>query len=607
MKTKSTLLFALIALTLITGCKKQTPEYETTVAKTGWENAHAYYLQNLDSAMVKLNALKAVGAAHQNSKQLFTEARLYFKKAEPFASYLNPEVGHQANGPALPVFKDDNNRVMAPIGLQKIEEGVYEGETAPDVFTTEVEMTIGLLNVLRKNIVKRELTPKRFFVATHQQLLRIISFSITGFDTPVSNIGLHEAEVSLLSLQQLYGETLAPVITEKDNALHNSFNNNIKKAVAYLQNHTNFAGFDRYTFIRDYMNPITRNWVAIRKTSNLWEGSLAYPFNFDAPTFFENNSFNTAYFLPPNNSKPTNQQIALGKKLFYDENLSSTKNMSCITCHDPEKAYTDGRAISQGNKGQKLQRNAPTLINSIFQKSYFLDGRSETIADQITSVFNNKDEFDTDVHQFSDAILEDTTYIKMFENAYGKIPSRNTVVIKALSAYMSTLNGFNAKFDRNIRGEENTFTPEEQLGFNLFAGKALCATCHFIPLTNGTVPPFFNNSEKEVIGVPETADNTELDDDTGFYWYYKVDLHKGMFKTPTVRNAAQTAPYMHNGVYTTLEQVVDFYNKGGGGGLGFDLPYQTLPFDNLELTETEQKALVAFMKTLTDTNVEGTH
>ena len=128
-----------------------------------------------------------------------------------------------------------------------------------------------------------------------------------------------------------------------------------------------------------------------------------------------------------------------------------------------------------------------------------------------------------------------------------------------------------------------------------------------MPLTNGSVPPFFKEHEKEVIGVPETAANKKLDDDLGFYWRHeqKLDVHKGMFKTPTVRNAELTAPYMHNGVYATLEEVMNFYNLGGGGGMGFDLPHQTLPFDNLNLSKKELEALTAFVKTLTDTKVEN--
>ena len=155
-----------------------------------------------------------------------------------------------------------------------------------------------------------------------------------------------------------------------------------------------------------------------------------------------------------------------------------------------------------------------------------------------------------------------------------------------------------------MRAEEDSYTEEEKTGYNLFMGKGLCATCHFIPLTNGTVPPFFEETEKEVIGVPETAANKQLDDDTGFYWRFKSPLHKGMFKTVSVRNSDLTAPYMHNGVYKTLEEVMNFYNLGGGGGMGFDLEHQTLPFDNLDLTDEEQKAIIAFLKTLNDTDVD---
>lgn len=131
-------------------------------------------------------------------------------------------------------------------------------------------------------------------------------------------------------------------------------------------------------------------------------------------------------------------------------------------------------------------------------------------------------------------------------------------------------------------------------------GKALCATCHFMPLTNGSVPPFFIEKEKEVIGVPKESNNKELDTDTGFYWVYNENLHKGMFKTPTIRNIELTAPYMHNGVYNTLEEVKNFYNKGGGSGLGFNVPHQTLPFDHLNLSEQEIQDIITFMKTLTD-------
>jgi cytochrome c peroxidase len=181
----------------------------------------------------------------------------------------------------------------------------------------------------------------------------------------------------------------------------------------------------------------------------------------------------------------------------------------------------------------------------------------------------NKDEFNTEIHQFSNKILTDTTYTKMVIDVFGHVPSKNTEVIRAISSYISSLKGMNSRFDKNIKGEEDNFTASEKNGVNLFMGKALCATCHFMPLTNGTVPPFYSESEREVIGVPKTNKNKELDTDLGFYWKYNQLLHKGMFKTPTIRNIEETAPYMHNGVYNSLEEVMNFYNIRRRGWLRF--------------------------------------
>ncbi|TXN35835.1 cytochrome-c peroxidase [Flagellimonas hymeniacidonis] len=588
---------------------KQKPRESAIVANeesnVDWKPAKDYYLKHITDAITTLDKLTKLPMTGDDAKAIFEKARISFKKAEPYASYLNPGVGHRANGPALPIVTDDSQKVLLPIGLQKIEESIYEGEESEARYKEEISITIGMLRNLQNNIRDREVTPQRFFIATHQQLMRIISLSISGFDTPISQLGLNETIVSLESLKEVYTKSIQRIILDKNHELDVQFQSNIEKAVGFVKSNTNFETFDRYTFIRDYMNPITRNWVAIRKESELWNGVNNKPFNFDAPTFFEEDSFNVEFFTPAINRNPTEKKIALGKKLFFDPKLSQNGKMACVTCHDPNKAWADGIALNLDKNGKPLQRNTPTLINSAFQQSFFWDGRSPNLLDQITSVFTNDKEFDSSVHEFSTEILTDTTYISLFKDAYGGISARNTEIIRAISSYISTLNAFNSKFDKNIRSEEDTFTEEEKLGFNLYMGKALCATCHFIPLTNGTVPPFFTEHEKEVIGVPETANNKTLDDDLGFYWRHneELEVHRGMFKTPTIRNTELTAPYMHNGIYKSLEEVINFYNLGGGGGLGFDLPYQTLPFDNLQLSSLEEKALVAFMKTLTDTKV----
>ncbi|WP_378188224.1 cytochrome-c peroxidase [Aquimarina sp. W85] len=585
-------------LLFMISCSKETKQYEIN-----WTPIQHYYLTNLETSINQLTTLKRKDLQIEEAKVIFASVRNAFKKAEPYASYLNPSVGHRVNGPALPIFKEDNQKIIEPVGLQTIEESIYEDKMATAHFRREVDITIGLLKTLTKSVAKRPLNAQRFFIATHQQLLRIISLGITGFDTPISHLGLQESALSLQSLADVYTMTIQMDIKKKDADLDSAFLDSIVKAIRFIETQPSFEDFDRYTFLRDYMNPITRLWVSMRQKSGLWKDNLAFPFNFNAPTFFEHDSFNTEYFTSAINRNTTRDRIALGERLFFDKNLSKNKTISCATCHLPNEAYSDTLVNSLDNNGNPLLRNTPTLINSIYQRSFFWDGRSQTLLDQIASVFTNEKEFDSTVHQFSNEILKDTTYIELFNKAYGGLSSRNTEVIKAISSFIGTLNGFNAKFDRNIRGDENTFTEQEKQGFNLFAGKALCATCHFIPLMNGTVPPFYTETEKEVIGVPQTEANLELDNDTGFYWKFKESIHKGMFKTPTVRNVEKTAPYMHNGVYKTLDQVMEFYNLGGGAGLGFDLPHQTLPFDKLELTDAELEALIAYLKTLTDYQV----
>ena len=151
-----------------------------------------------------------------------------------------------------------------------------------------------------------------------------------------------------------------------------------------------------------------------------------------------------------------------------------------------------------------------------------------------------------------------------------------------------------------MRGE-GELSKSEKAGFNLFAGKAKCATCHYVPLFNGLVPPEFTETESEVIGVPADSKKT-FDGDAGKYLFTRSAIHRNAFKTPTIRNIALTAPYMHNGVFETLEEVMDFYNKGGGAGTHTAPENQTLPAEKLRLSKKEIKNIIAFMKALTDEN-----
>ena len=219
-------------------------------------------------------------------------------------------------------------------------------------------------------------------------------------------------------------------------------------------------------------------------------------------------------------------------------------------------------------------------------------------------MLNNKNEMHGSAQAAAEKIIIQKEYTEMYKKAYENAPLSQAAnnICNAVACFERTLIALNSKFDMHMNGQ-NKMTVNEIEGFNLFMGKAKCGTCHFTPLFNGSKPPRYYYTESEVIGTPQknVKQNAAIDIDEGRFAITGLPMHKYAFKTPTLRNVALTAPYMHNGVFTTLEQVVDFYNAGGGKGLKIAPKNQTLPFDKLNLTKKEKSNLVLFMKALTDT------
>jgi cytochrome c peroxidase len=258
--------------------------------------------------------------------------------------------------------------------------------------------------------------------------------------------------------------------------------------------------------------------------------------------------------------------------------------------------------------GAGLERNTPTLLNAALQPDQFYDSRVHFLEDQVHAVVSNKAEMGGHLSEAPTLLRKKGTYAKLFAAAFAneKQPVSERNIRRAVAAYVRSLVRLNSRFDDYLRGDTAVLNNQEVLGFNLFMGKAQCGTCHYMPLFNGAVPPLYDKTESEVLGVPATADAQPpvLDADPGKFLLYGIAHQKHAFKTPTVRNAALTAPYMHNGVYQTLEQVVDFYNQGGGAGLGLSVPTQTLAPNRLDLSQAERQALIAFIKTLSDAQEE---
>jgi cytochrome c peroxidase len=224
------------------------------------------------------------------------------------------------------------------------------------------------------------------------------------------------------------------------------------------------------------------------------------------------------------------------------------------------------------------------------------------LEEQIHDVMKNSEEFNLADAALISKISSINEYKQLSKLAFKSDSLDNFKIRNAIGSYVRSLQPFSSHFDDYMKGKDDALNAEEIAGFNLFMGKAKCGTCHFAPVFNGTIPPWFTKSESEIIGIPEKAvwENAKIDPDPGRYAINQLEELKYAFKTPTVRNTSKTAPYMHNGVYKTLDEVVNFYHKGGGLGIGIDLPFQSLPFDSLQLNNNEKKSIVAFMNALTD-------
>lgn len=503
----------------------------------------------------------------------------------------------------------DSPKVIAPRGLQVLDELIYSDEIA-----TEKQQALQLAGELKKKwaIVMLALEKRKFFLpfevmeASRQELVRIFTLGVTGFDTPGSLNALPEARAALIALQQVTKPLIDP--TARVNKLFTAAN-------TFLLQARDFSTFDRLTFLKHYINPLFEQLLQLHKQLNLTttQDLTGKPasFNYYTNNLFAADFLNPYYYSLLKKDRDSESLMRLGKKLFYDKRLSRAGNLSCGSCHQPERAFTDGVAKSFTGKGYNtVQRNAPSLINAVYADRYFYDLRSFDVEDQAGQVIKNHLEFDTDFPELLQKINADTTYI----NAFGRVfNSANKTVSRpqfsaALTSYIISLRSFNSEFDQFVRGEKKTISPKVKDGFNLFMGKANCGTCHYAPLFSGLVPPLYHESESEVIGVLEKPLQRKIDSDKGRgvnkVFHEDLYIYQNAFKTVTVRNAAVTAPYFHNGAYKTLNQVIDFYDHGGaaGIGLGNELPNQTLASDSLHLTKYEKGALIAFLHSLTDSS-----
>lgn len=589
-------LFCLIAFGLLSGCfNNKEAEAKTSIAeiKQLVQADISNFGQYITDTLLVLARRTSSADSLQHS---FLRARSLYKKMEWATEYFMPTTSRMVNGPPLPEIENEENKIFEPEGLQVIEPLIY-----PVIDTANRNELIRQVRLLQARVKNYDnywqanhIDSSQVFDAIRLEVFRSISLGISGFDVPLAKSSITEAAVVFSSLREVTGkfsgEASAKLIIQFNEAIH------------YLQVHPEFNSFDRLFFITRHANPVSREMIALQRSLQIpfvQDSRLLRP---EAATMFDGiASFDLNAYTPDSSYYVSQAKVVLGNKLFYDRVLSVDNSRSCASCHNPAKAFSDGLPTSMALANGFVKRNAPSLLNAAFQPSLFYDLRTTNLENQAIDVIRSRDEMHGNLDEAIVKIKEDKEYKELFHAAWPHVTEWKSFHIQnALASYVRSLVSFNSRFDQYIKGDESKMSEQEKKGFNLFMGKAKCGTCHFMPLFNGTVPPAFNKIESEVIGVPERGNPGKIDSDSGRYMIYKLEPYLHAFKTTTVRNIALTTPYMHNGAFTTLEEIVDFYNKGGGVGLGFEVSNQTLPFDKLELTEDEQKAIVAFMHSLSD-------
>lgn len=540
-----------------------------------------------------------------------------FKSIEFLLAYLDQEsINRFINGAPLPKTepKVPEIRIIEPKGLQVLDELVFGDD--PQAAAQEIKDQIEKLAYNYRYVFNYQsgiqLQHRQVFEAIRQELIRVITLGLTGFDTPGSANAIPEAKVAMAAIEKAFLVYL-PKINEIKEPLGTEIKSKIRQAIDYLELHSDFDTFDRLAYLKEFINPLYQLTYECHRVLGIETieevNNIPQAINYHSKNLFADNFFNIGHFANLDFSDlGIKEKIELGKILFYDPILSANNQGACASCHHPDKGFTDGLKRSKAVIGEgNLLRNAPTIINAVYAEKFFYDLRESTLDRQMRHVIKDKKEFATDFIEIIDKLKQSKEYTDLFEKAFPETGISAHSISKSLAAYVASLRSFNSPFDQYVRGERAHLDEGVIRGFNLFMGKAACGTCHFAPAFNGTVPPIYRESESEVLGVPKSTDTVNAVIDTDFGRIVnqipidEAPFYQYSFKTTTVRNVALTAPYMHNGVYETLEEVIDFYNKGGGAGLGLDLSYQTLPDTPLNLNEQEKQDLITFMEALTDT------
>ena len=542
----------------------------------------------------------------------FRRARAQYKHLEGVVEFYAPALAAAFNSRRQEVDDDDAPppSLLAPSGFPALESLFWpsEGSVSTREFADSARRLVDAMRPLvgrvRGLATGIQPTDAQVVELTRLELVRVTTLGIAGFDTPRSREAMAECAEALDGVRRLH--MVAGPRWPAAGTRRRQLDVSLSAASAYLRAHADFTSFDRLGFLVGYANAAAVALDSLRLTTGVVPLIMPRGLRANAVSPYAAGAFDARAYAPRSAPRESPALVELGERLFGDPRLSGPRTRSCASCHDPSRAFADGRATPAGLvPGMRVPRNAPTLINVAFQPAQFADERAVSLEDQVVEVLRSRAEMASSIDTAAARVRADRSYRMEFARAFvDRADDSGSVtplrVRQALAAFERSLAAMTSRFDRAVRGDTAAITAEERRGFNLFMGKAACGSCHFAPLFSGVAPPLYVASDVEVVGTPAAPNSERFDADSGRGAIDHRADHVRAFKVPSLRNVALTAPYMHNGTFLTLRQVMDLYEGGGAHGR---LSNQTLATDSLHLTPSERDAVIAFLQTLTDSNV----
>lgn len=599
----------LLAMSLVVSAGHARPSLEQT-ALHGGSALRQEFERGVDELAVDLQMLDAAltSAPLDDARHAFRAARSAYKHQEALLEYYSPSTVSVLNGPAE---EEDDETPPRPLGqaaaFQRVEQRLFGRDALADNDRTaareDTQLMLRLVTHFRTLTTSIDVSNVQMLDAARLELARVSTLWIAGVDSDDSGDAIHESADALEGIRVLVDIALSPSESQAAHQRLKELRSTLVSAVMHLRADADVRTMNRLAFIADDAPAIGRAILDARRLLAPVHTSLRSVWRPTAPTLFAAGAFDVTAYSPDFALTPDSTVVALGERLFNDPRLSGPQTRSCASCHVPRLAFTDGVAQQTAVSGQgRVARNTPTLLNAALQPTLFNDSRALNLEAQVGVVLASPSEMASSADMAARRLDQDSTYRKAFVRSVHVTAVTPTALRAVLAAYVRSLVILDSRFDRAVRGDTLAISAQERRGFTVFMGKGRCGTCHFAPLFSGVMPPTFTTSEPEIIGVPVKFDTLHavLDYDEGRGGVDGNAEHRHAFKVPTLRNIGRTGPYMHNGAFSTLEQVVDFYNRGGGVGIGVDIPSQTLSSRPLQLTGAERLDLVAFLKSLTD-------